>query len=63
MYFGTASFAPQAEACLHPLGPARGIEWPLPCTIRSPKDEVRKKLADRAFSGVALAAEPWNLSD
>lgn len=63
MYFVTAAFAPQAEDGLHPLDPSLEIAWPMPCTMMSPKDEGRKKLADRSFSGVALAAESLNLGD
>lgn len=63
MYFVTAAFAPQAEDGLHPLDPSLEIAWPMPCTMMSPKDEGRKKLANRSFSGVALAAESLNLGD
>lgn len=45
-YAHSAFYAPQAEGGIQALDPALGIEWPLPVTQRSPRDEALPNLAE-----------------
>ena len=44
IYLHTAAYAPEAEAGLDALDPLVGIEWPLPITERSVRDQAHRKI-------------------
>ena len=43
IYLHTAAYAPEAEAGIDALDPFVGIEWPLPITERSVRDQAHRK--------------------
>ncbi|MDC1160492.1 dTDP-4-dehydrorhamnose 3,5-epimerase family protein [Luminiphilus sp.] len=44
IYLHTAAYAPEAEAGVDALDPLVGIEWPLPITERSVRDQAHTKI-------------------
>lgn len=44
IYLHTAAYAPEAEAGVDALDPLVGIEWPLPITERSVRDQAHRKI-------------------
>lgn len=53
LYLHTEAYAPQAEGGLHPRDPRVGVEWPLPITELSHRDEHHPLLGSD-FTGIAL---------
>ncbi len=53
LYLHTEAYTPQAEGGLHPRDPRVGVDWPLPITELSPRDE-NHPLLSADFAGVRL---------
>ena len=53
LYLHTEAYVPQAEGGLHPREPLVGVDWPLPITELSPRDE-NHPLLSAGFAGVRL---------
>lgn len=51
LYMHSAIYAPQAEGGVHPREPRVGVQWPLPISELSPRDESHPFLGDD-FPGV-----------
>lgn len=51
LYVHTAGYHPESEGGLDALDPRLGIQWPLPLTERSARDQSHRPL-DAAFDGV-----------
>lgn len=45
-YFHSAAYAPQAESGIQALDPALKINWPLPVSVRSGRDEALARLEE-----------------
>lgn len=41
LYVSTAAYSPSSEAGINPFDESIAIDWPLPCTLMSPKDHAR----------------------
>lgn len=52
LYLVTQQFSLPHDDGLNPLDPAVSIDWPLPISIRSPKDTNRSFVESRNFSGI-----------
>lgn len=53
LYFHTADYEPSAEGGLNAMDPRVSIQWPIPVTERSPRDESHAML-DNTFVGLVL---------
>lgn len=53
LYLHTAAYAPDAEDGIDALDPALGIDWPLPITERSARDQAHAPMATD-FAGLLL---------
>ena len=53
LYFHTAAYQPDAEGGLNALDPAFSIDWPLPITERSARDQAHASLT-AGFTGLKL---------
>ena len=54
LYLVTNTFSPAHDDGLNPLDPSLSIRWPLPISVRSPKDTDRPFVVTRNFSGIDL---------
>lgn len=52
LYLVTQKFSLPHDDGLNPLDPLLSIDWPLPISIRSPKDTKRPFVDSRSFSGI-----------
>lgn len=53
LYLHTEAYAPQAEGGLHPRDPRVGVDWPLPITELSSRDQ-HHPLLGADFTGIAV---------
>ena len=51
-YFVTEKFSPEHDNGINPFDPAVKINWPLPCSMISEKDNKRKFIEDIKFKGI-----------
>ena len=54
LYFVTEKFSLDHDNGINPFDPAININWPLPCSLLSEKDNKRKFIKDRNFQGIDL---------
>lgn len=53
LYFHTEHYNPEAEAGVHAMDPALAIQWPLPVSEQSNRDQ-QHPMIDQTFKGVAV---------
>lgn len=52
LYLHTADYCPEAEGALNASDPQIAINWPLPITGRSSRDQAHPMLNDTGFAGI-----------